>query len=404
MIGGWTATAAQPEVMAPGTTSLGARQRTQWLLIRAMALMRVVQLSPWPIAVLLGVRSGYAHPLLATLSYVVQSGWGIAFVIMIMRRRVVRDWMVVVDSIVATGCLIAAGWACDPMFVTSWSDSAVAPAMGAAMAVAVFWPLRPALAGTVPIIIGYVVGIAPGIVDGPSAMASAVGNVLSLSGFVAVGAMIAHYLLKEADRVDSATQEVVAERERTAAQRARFDERTRQYRMLHDTVLSTLSGIARGGLDHQDELVRRRCAGDADYLRGLISGNHDHAPSELSAALARVGRDQVALGLRVHHNAADLPTNIPDDVVRALADAAREALNNVTKHAGSAEAWVTAVAAADVLTVTVVDQGAGFDPAFIPAGRGISGSIRDRMTEVGGSAYVDSSPGQGTTVELRWPA
>ena len=382
-----------------------ARARTRRLVVRATAVMRIFQITPWPVAVLLGERAGYAHPWLAAASYVVQGGWGVTFVVLMLRRRMVDQWMVGVDAGVAVTCLIVAGLACDPSGVTSWSNSAIAPAMGAAMATAIFWPFRRAALAGAAIVAGYAIGVAHGVNATPSALPSAVGNVVSLTGFVVVGAMIAHFLFREADRVDAATREMVLARERTATERGRYDERTRQYRLLHDTVLSTLSSIARGGLDYRTHLVRERCAADADYLRGLISVGEDRTPTELSAELAAVGRQQAALGTRVHHLASDIPAGLPTEVVRALADAVREALNNVAKHAGSNEAWVTAIGTPECgITVTVVDRGVGFDPATVSSGLGVSQSIADRMREVGGSSSVDSASGQGTSVELTWPA
>jgi signal transduction histidine kinase len=37
-------------------------------------------------------------------------------------------------------------------------------------------------------------------------------------------------------------------------------------------------------------------------------------------------------------------------------------------------------------------------------GYGIRNSILARVAEVGGAASIDSHPGQGTRVDLRWPA
>ncbi len=47
------------------------------------------------------------------------------------------------------------------------------------------------------------------------------------------------------------------------------------------------------------------------------------------------------------------------------------------------------------------DQGAGFDPAAVPADRrGIAESIVGRMERHGGGAEVRSRPGEGTEVNL----
>ena len=49
---------------------------------------------------------------------------------------------------------------------------------------------------------------------------------------------------------------------------------------------------------------------------------------------------------------------------------------------------------------SVKDNGHGFDAAAVPAGVGLSRSIRDRVAEVGGRAEVSSSPGTGAEVRL----
>jgi signal transduction histidine kinase len=214
--------------------------------------------------------------------------------------------------------------------------------------------------------------------------------------------------MRQADASAAAAVELAAARARQASEESRDTERTRQYRMLHDTVLSTLSALARGGLDPSDPLVRQRCAADADYLRGLISSGGAAAGNQLQGELAAVGRSQAALGLRVHVHCADIPPDLPEPVVRGLTDACREALNNVIKHSGGSQAWVTAVgpdphSPGPLATVTITDRGRGFDPGRVGPGLGMRESISGRMSEIGGVAQVDSSPGQGTTVELAWP-
>jgi signal transduction histidine kinase len=251
-----------------------------------------------------------------------------------------------------------------------------------------------------------------------TAVAATVGNVCSLVGFGVIAGLVSYYLRAQAESAALAAVELAAARARGAAEESRERERTRQYRMLHDTVLSTLSALARGGLDPADPLVRQRCAADADYLRGLISSGGVSAGNQLQGELAAVGRSQAALGLRVHVHCAEVPPDLPPEAVQALTDASREALNNVIKHSGVDQAWVTALGydsaaagpgadpddTAPGVVVTITDRGRGFDPALATKGLGLRESIAGRMAEAGGAANVDSSPDQGTTVELRWPA
>jgi signal transduction histidine kinase len=53
----------------------------------------------------------------------------------------------------------------------------------------------------------------------------------------------------------------------------------------------------------------------------------------------------------------------------------------------------------------VADQGRGFDRAKVaPTSFGLALSIEGRLGAVGGLATVRSQPGQGTSVDLLWPA
>jgi signal transduction histidine kinase len=104
----------------------------------------------------------------------------------------------------------------------------------------------------------------------------------------------------------------------------------------------------------------------------------------------------------------DCPAGVaaPPAVVRAVAGAAAEALENVVRHAGVDAARVgVRVQGRGVLEVTVADDGVGFHPGRVGVHRfGLALSVRDRMAGAGGHAVVESAPGRGTVVRLRWPA
>jgi two-component system sensor histidine kinase DegS len=85
----------------------------------------------------------------------------------------------------------------------------------------------------------------------------------------------------------------------------------------------------------------------------------------------------------------------------------QEALQNIHKHA---EAGTIAVnlqqRPGGPLTVTIADDGKGFDPKLVRQGRtGSSGlvSMRERAATVGGTLKIDSKPGTGTTITLVLP-
>jgi hypothetical protein len=83
--------------------------------------------------------------------------------------------------------------------------------------------------------------------------------------------------------------------------------------------------------------------------------------------------------------------------------AVQEAMLNVVKHSGARSCVVSLKGSADSVSVTVVDHGRGFVLAEVPDERiGVRRSLPGHVTLVGGSADIESTPGEGTTVRLSW--
>lgn len=239
-----------------------------------------------------------------------------------------------------------------------------------------------------------------GVYRAVGAPAAVLGNDLnSLASSAILAWVFWWYLRRQGRLLERAGARALA----AEALRARYAERLEHHRALHDTVLATLTAIASGGVDANGPLVRERCAREAAYLRRLIqrTADEEHHP-QVGAALEEAVRSAESLNLRVTAQYHDLP-EVPAEVAAALSDAVGEALNNVLRHAGTGHAYLTASGGAGRLVVSVVDRGAGFDPARVVPGLGLRRSVQARLCEVGGSASVDSSPGEGVCVELRWP-
>jgi signal transduction histidine kinase len=83
--------------------------------------------------------------------------------------------------------------------------------------------------------------------------------------------------------------------------------------------------------------------------------------------------------------------------------AVEEALANVARHAQAHNVAISlSLSADDQVLVQVKDDGVGFDSSQQPRGLGTS-SIDGRVNQLGGSWEIRSTPGEGTTVEVRLP-
>lgn len=76
----------------------------------------------------------------------------------------------------------------------------------------------------------------------------------------------------------------------------------------------------------------------------------------------------------------------------------KESLNNIVKYAGAVDVWVQFVSSESLLTMTVRDNGGGFDiNAEKRFSEGLT-NMKKRMEDIGGTCLVESAPGRGTTV------
>jgi two-component system, NarL family, sensor kinase len=211
-----------------------------------------------------------------------------------------------------------------------------------------------------------------------------------------------------------------------SARLARYEERTRAAREIHDTLAQSLTAITlqldgalkqldASGADKNPELeqARHRLLRALDVARdGLEEARRSVlslrgapvAASPLPVALRELARTFTSqTGVRVRVSIAggrELPAAVENELYRI----AQEALANVHKHAGVNETRVALKIGARRVSLSVIDSGRGFSRSA-PRGdsHGIVG-MRERAELVGGTLVVDSTPGRGTTVTATVPA
>lgn len=306
------------------------------------------------------------------------------------------------DAAVAAVLLLLVTRGCVPTERLSWGNWAFTLGLSSALIAGVACDAAECAAITALLLGIFVAALWPSILAHQLQVTNLIGNPLEFVWFAGMALLGSRYLRRVDTRLDAA----MAARITSERRRAELQARMSHYETLHDTVLSTLTAIARGGLDHRTDEVRARCAQEADHLRQLIHAGADGEltqPQGLDHTLSETAREAGELGLRVRYRVDSLP-ELPSPVVTALGQAVREALNNARLHSGADEACVTATGDGGKVTVTVVDRGRGFDLQRTPASFGIRRSIVGRMAEAQGTAEITSAFGEGTSVELRWPA
>ncbi|MFS0730775.1 ATP-binding protein [Curtobacterium sp. 1P10AnD] len=270
---------------------------------------------------------------------------------------------------------------------------------------------------------GHPVGLALTLAAGAATaagMAWATGSVLSVAasgallGWVLIAVVtiwISRSIPRVARRIYSIGTAHRAERQASETEA----QRRQGARLLHDTVLATLTLLAHSGVGVSEQAMREQAAEDARLLRHLRLGatpqpqqSGDYSltreeESPLGQTLESVKQRFGRMGLEVSWHGTGqvlLPTNVLDAFLLALG----ECLENVRRHAGVGEAHVTIVHDNEMVRAMVTDSGVGFDLTHVSAERlGFKESVVNRLREVGGDAKLFSAPGSGTTVVLEAP-
>jgi PAS domain S-box-containing protein len=250
---------------------------------------------------------------------------------------------------------------------------------------------------------------------------------------VTVGAVPSEYhtnrqlrwIIRDVTRQREAEREVASQREQLQALAAELSmaeerERRRIATGIHDRVSQNLAA-ARMTLG----LLRSRLPADqrplADEVCGLLDQTiqetrtltFELSPPILHQLGLRPALDWLAESVAQRHGLAVDVTGaaegLPEDLRGLVYQAVRELLANAAKHAAARRVTVALADEDGVSTVTVADDGVGFDPHILTV-RPEHGTtrfgllnIRTRLSEVGGAVHVASAPGGGTRVTLVMP-
>lgn len=197
---------------------------------------------------------------------------------------------------------------------------------------------------------------------------------------------------------------------------ATVEERARLARELHDSVTQSLFSLnltlraarrnmqlsptqAEGLLDNVQELAQGALA----EMRALIFELRPQALANeglISALEKHSDSVRARSGLQVYLDVTG-DRRLRLEVEEALYQIAREALHNVVKHAHARAAWVCLDLEGPGVSLSIRDDGRGFDPSAIASNGGShigTSTMRERAEAIGGTLALTSSPGNGTEV------
>ncbi len=164
--------------------------------------------------------------------------------------------------------------------------------------------------------------------------------------------------------------------------------------MVENPALDSQIVGATQDLNHVIEDLRR-------YIRDLNVGV-DNSVSlqdqlrEIAEGFSSVSQARLVMGI------ARGFTLLTEERVHTITQIVRETLSNIVRHAHATEVYIDLHEANGVLTLSISDDGQGFEPAQLSQGRGLN-NMRRRAEQLGGSVQIESKPGHGTTITLKLP-
>ncbi|MGH8950513.1 MAG: GAF domain-containing protein [Acidimicrobiia bacterium] len=192
------------------------------------------------------------------------------------------------------------------------------------------------------------------------------------------------------------------------------EDRERIARDLHDSVIQDLFGVGLGLQGIVERVTDATAASTLDdavdrldrvveALRAYIfelrtTRGKRQLDERLQELVSRMGSAYPAT-VSLEIGTADLASGrLEDEVVKFVT----EALSNALRHSNGTRVEVVVDADDEWCRILVRDDGVGFDQEAPPSGMGLA-NLAARAAILGGVAEIVSTPGSGTTVEVRLP-
>jgi len=198
-----------------------------------------------------------------------------------------------------------------------------------------------------------------------------------------------------------------------AAIRGQEQEREALGKELHDNINQVVTTtklyleVAEAQESMRMDLIRR----SKNNLITIINEIRFLSKSLIPPALKDIGLTEAVQDLiesflvtkkfKIHFNRKGAVEALQDDIKITLFRVIQEQLNNIMKYAEAKNVWVD-LSVDDEVTLSIRDDGKGFDPLAKRKGVGIT-NIKNRAELYNGTLQIDSYPQQGCTLLLKLP-
>ena len=196
---------------------------------------------------------------------------------------------------------------------------------------------------------------------------------------------------------------------------AQEEERSRIARELHDDVsqrlavlMIDLTDLGRFVDGEGQSLASQVIASADDIGRDLRHLSHRLHPARLrfmglAPAIAGLQKELSRPDVNIVFTHEAVPLSLSREVTVSLYRVVQEALQNAFKYSKARTITIDLKGTDGELTLTIADDGVGFDPeGTVSTGLGLT-SIQERVDALGGTVAIRSRPGAGTTLDVRVP-
>lgn len=202
---------------------------------------------------------------------------------------------------------------------------------------------------------------------------------------------------------------------------AQEEDRRRISRDLHDDINQRLAMLSmdlrqveknplvdRGELRGAIRSMLDRLTAVSDDVRQMAYRFHPSILDDLGLvkAIRRLVDDFSArTGVPVSYVHEDPSTALPRELSTSLYRVVQESLNNIQRHAVASRIEVELLCEDDLVSLSVRDDGRGFDAARLTSGSGHLGllSMHERVRLAKGQLEVETAPGKGTHIHVMIP-